>query len=255
VRFVGTLMPFYRNGAAVYGETMEYIDGVVASRSFELSDSWKLEGSAFVGGFDVRAVLPSSTGSSVIRLRAENSAGTQLWLHTPIDGVRLGAFVNNFMTTPRASIPEAQRSGRTTTTLFSLDAVRDFGFLRAEQTVFAGSSPAGKSRFDSWYALAGVTPVERVTLAVEYARANNRINLPAPVEPLSVPVSEDIGVGIAYAFTPGLVFKLEGHRQEGYSFDSSVPTVVAPTSGPPFRATLAPAAKAFYGIASLAVSF
>lgn len=255
-RFVGTLLPFYRNGSTVYGETLEYIDGVVASRTVGLGDNWKLEGAAFAGGFDVRAVLPSSTGSSVIRLRAENSAGTQVWLHTPIDGVRFGAFVNNYMQTPRAAVPEASRPSRTTTTLYSFDANREFGFLRAEYTAFNGRAASGsKSHYDGWYVLGGVRPTERFSVAVEYSAANNLVNLPAPVEPITVPVAKDIGLGAAWAVSPGLVFKLEGHRQEGYSFDSPVPTVVAPTSGPPFRATLAPAAKAFYGIASLAVSF
>src|SRR5690606_19460433 len=118
----------------------------------ELSDSWRLEGAAFAGGFDVRAVLPSSTGSNVIKLRAENSVGTQLWLHTPIDGVRLGAFVNNYMTTPRASVPEASRGSRTTTTLYSLDAVREQGFVRAEYTAFDSKNASGtRSNYNGWY--------------------------------------------------------------------------------------------------------
>ncbi len=252
VRFIGTLLPFYRVGTTVYGETLEYIDGIVASRTFELGDAWRLESAAFGGGFDIRAVLASSTGSQVIRLRAENSAGTQLWLHTPIDGVRLGAFVNNYQQTPRASLPEASRPSRTTTTLFSLDAVRSQGFARAEYTAFR---TGGNTGYEGWYALAGVKPHEQLTLAVEYSTANNRVGLPAPAEPITVPVSKDLGVGFAWAVNPGLVFKLEGHRQEGYAFDTAVPTVVPPTSGPPFRATLAPASKAFYGLASVAVSF
>jgi hypothetical protein len=255
VRFIGTLLPFYRNGTTVYGETLEYIDGVVASRTFELNDQWKLESSAFAGGFDVRAVLPGATGSSVVQLRAENSAGTQLWLHTPIEGVRFGAFVNNYQQTPRASLPEASRPSRTTTTLYSFDANREHGFVRAEYTAFDGRTAGQKTHYDGWYVLGGVKPSERLTFAVEYAASNNRVNLPAPVEPLTLPVAKDLGIGAAWAVTPALVFKLEGHRQEGYSFDSPVPTIVPPTSGPPFRATLAPASKAFYGLASVAVSF
>lgn len=252
VRFIGTLLPFYRVGSTVYGETLEYIDGAVATHTFEISDAWRLEGAAFVGGFDVRAVLPSASGGQVIKLRAENSAGTQLWLHTPIEGVRLGAFMNNYQQTPNATRPAASRSGRTTTSLFSLDVVRQQAFVRAEYTAFRTEGVTG---YEGWYTLAGVKPSERLTLAAEYSTANSRVSLPAPVEPLTVPVSKDIALGLAWAATPGLVFKLEGHRQDGYSFDTSVPTVVPPASGPPFRATLAPASRAFYGIASVAVSF
>lgn len=255
VRFIGTLLPFYRNGAAVYGETLEYLDGISASRRFELGQHWSIDGTTFAGGFDIRAVLPGETGSQVIRLRAENSGGAQVWLNTPIDGVRVGAFVNNYQTTPNRTIPEASRQKRTTTTMYSLDAVRSRGFLRAEYSAFDGEGPSGKSHFDSWYTLVGVKPLEQVTLAAEYSKANNRLNLPSPVEPIMLPISEDIGLGVAYAVTPSLVVKLEGHRQEGYAFDTSVPTIRPPTSGPPFRATLAPPSKAFYGLASIAVAF
>jgi hypothetical protein len=255
VRFVGTLLPFYRVGAPVYGETLEYIDGVVGNKSFDLGGRWNLDASVFGGGFDIRAVLPSQTGSQVIRLRAENSAGTQLWLQTPIDGVRLGAFVNNYQQTPRASLPEASRPNRSTTTLYSFDAVKEHGFLRAEYTSFDSKSAAGRSHFDGWYTLAGVKPVPRLTLAAEYSASNQRVLLPAPIEPIMLPVSKDIALGAAWAVTPALVFKLEGHRQEGYSFDVGIPSVIPPSSGPPFRATLAPAAKAFYGLASIAISF
>lgn len=254
VRFVGTLLPFYRVGSTVYGETLEYIDGAVVAKSIDINDSWSIDASAFGGGFDIRAVLPSSTGSQAIKLRAENSVGTQLWLNTPVDGVRFGAFVNNYMQTPNATVPKASRSSRTTTALYSFDAVREKGFARAEYTSFNSKNPTTKSHYDGWYVLAGVKPIEKLTLAVEYSASNNLINLPSPVEPITVPVSKDFAIGGAWAVNPGLVFKLEGHRQEGYAFDTAVPTIVPPT-GPPFRASLAPAAKAFYALASVAVSF
>jgi hypothetical protein len=256
VRFVGTLLPFYRVGAPVYGETLEYIDGVVGNKSFDLGGSWSLDASVFGGGFDIRAVLPSQTsGSQVIRLRAENSAGTQLWLQTPVDGVRLGAFVNNYQQTPRASLPAASRPNRTTTTLYSFDAVKEHGFVRAEYTAFKSKTATGRSHFDGWYTMAGVKPHAQLTLAAEYSASNQRVTLPAPIEPITLPVTKDIGLGASWAVTPALVFKLEGHRQEGYAFDTAIPSIIPPSSGPPFRASLAPAGKAFYGLASIAISF
>ncbi len=256
VRFIGTLLPFYRVGASVYGETLEYLDGAVINRAFDLGESWRIDASIFGGGFDVRAVLPTAEGSQVIKLRGEQAAGTQIWLYTPIDGVRVGAFVTNYLQTPSASLPEAMRPDRSNTTLYSFDAVREQGFLRAEYTAFDGRSPAaGKNHYDSWYVLGGVKPTEKLTLAVEYSESNTRVNLPSPIEPITVPLTKDLGIGGAWAVSPTLVFKLEGHRQEGYGFDTAVPTIVPPTSGPPFRASLAPAGKAFYGLASFAVSF
>jgi hypothetical protein len=255
VRFVGTLLPFYRVGATVYGETLENIDGVVVSKSFALGDSWGLDASAFGGGFDIKAVLSSQSGSEVVRLRAENSVGTQLWLQTPVDGVRFGAFVNNYQETPDAGRPAAQRPERGTTELYSFDAVRERGFVRAEYTSFKSRTNGRRGLYEGWYVMGGVKPTAPLTLAVEYSASNQLVNLPAPVEPLTLPASRDLAIGAAWAASPTLVFKLEGHRQEGYSFDTAVPTINPPTSGPPFRATLAPVSKAFYGIVSVAVSF
>ena len=53
VRFIGTLLPFYRTGSVVYGETLENLDGVVVSKTFNVG-AFKIESHAFGGGFDLK---------------------------------------------------------------------------------------------------------------------------------------------------------------------------------------------------------
>lgn len=96
VRYIGTLLPLFRVGNAVYGETLEYVDGAVIRKPFDLGGNWKLDATAFAGGYDLKAQLPTTTGVSVINSRLENTFGTQLWLNTPIEGVRAGVFYNNY---------------------------------------------------------------------------------------------------------------------------------------------------------------
>jgi hypothetical protein len=243
VRRIGTLLPFYRVGSDVYQETLEYIDGVVVSRRFDLGHDWAFEGNAFAGGTDLKALLPSSTGVTVIQARLENVYGGQVWLNTPIKGLRAGAFVANY---------QVPGSGPSLTTLYSLDGNFDHFFARGEYTEFSSKGP--KSDYTAWYGMGGIKLGEKVTLASQYMVANRYISFPAPIAPLTVQLSTDVSEGIVYAPSANVALKFEVHRHEGYSFDTNVPTFVPPT-GPPFVMGLAPASKANYLIASIAISF
>lgn len=253
VRFIGTLLPFYRTGSVVYGETLENLDGAVVSKTFE-AGGFKIESHVFGGGFDLKYQVPSASGNAVGNSRQESTVGAQAWVTTPIPGVKLGGFVANFASVPRLTVPKAQRPGRTTTAMYSVDATYDRGFVRGEWTTFDGKGPGSRTNFDAWYAQGGVNVTEKILFAVEYDFGNNRATLPSPIPAIDIPITKDFGAGITFKPTPGVAFKFEGHRNEGYQFDVSVPTVIAPTQ-PPLVARLAPAGKAFYGIASVAVAF
>ncbi len=242
-RRIGTLLPFYRVGSDVYQETLEYIDGVVVSRRFELGHDWSIDGNAFAGGTDLKALLPSATGVGVIQYRLENVYGGQLWVNTPIKGLRAGAFAANYQ------IPS---SGPSLTTLYSLDGNFDHFFVRGEYTEFSSKGP--KSDYTSWYGMGGIKLGDKVTLATQYMVANRYLSFPAPVQPMTVQLSTDVSEGVVYAPSANVAFKFEVHRHMGYAFDSNVPTFVPPT-GPPFVMGLAPASKANYLLASVALSF
>jgi hypothetical protein len=255
VRFIGTLLPLFRVGNAVYGETLEYIDGVVLRKPFELGGDWKLDSYVFGGGYDIKAQIPTSSGVSVINLRNENSYGGQLWLNTPIDGVRVGAFLNNYQGTPNASLPEAQRQKRTTTMMYSADAVFSKAFARGELTTFKQSEAPNFVDFTSYYVQAGITPTERFTFVSEYNAGTNVVRFSGtPIADLDLPLNKDLAFGVVFKPNAQVAFKLEGHKVEGYQFDRPVPSIIPPTA-PPFTARLAPASKAYFALASVAFSF
>lgn len=254
VRFVGTLLPLYRVGAAVYGETLEYLDGAVVAKSFDLTKGFKLETNVFGGGSDLKAIVPSASGSSVYKVRLESLVGTQVWLTTPIPGVKIGEFLASYLNTPRASLPEANRGPRTLSSLTSVNGVWSKAFARGEFQTFTSTNKGVDSRYAAYYAQAGLTPHEKITIAGEYSSTTNRINMPQPFTSFDLNLGTETAVGVTFHQSAQVAFKLEGHKAEGYTFDTPVPTVVTTTSAP-FKAYGAPRKKAYFGIASVAVSF
>lgn len=254
IRFIGTLLPFYRVGNGVYGETLEYVDGVVVRKPFELGGGWVLEATAFAGGYDIKAQVPGAVVRTV-QSRNENTYGGQIWLNTPIDGVRFGSFLNNYQGTPYSSLPEATRPKRTTTMLYSGEAVFSKAFARGELTTFKQTQSPNFLDFASYYLQAGITPTEKFTLAAEYNDGRNVVRFAGtPIPNLDLPLNQDIAIGVTYKPSANVAFKLEGHKAEGYTFDVGVPSVIPPTR-PPLVATLAPASKTYYGLMSVSFSF
>jgi hypothetical protein len=98
-RYVGTLLPFYRAPLGFYQEgtfTCETLNGLVLTRMITPASQWKLSGSVFGGGFDylqAGTVVDSSHPNPqylVTEAAVKNLLGAQLWLQTPLSGLRLG---------------------------------------------------------------------------------------------------------------------------------------------------------------------
>ncbi|MEP6764616.1 MAG: hypothetical protein ABJB66_09915, partial [Gemmatimonadaceae bacterium] len=146
VRFVGTLLPLFRE--ASYLETLENVDGIVASRSFELRN-WGIDANAMVGEFDIKFFVPSATGSVVGSFRGVNSFGTQLWLRTPMKGLRIGTFIDRFelganKENPLKSAPQLVR-------MLSADGDFTHAFARAEAQFVTAGQGAAHSDYSNWY--------------------------------------------------------------------------------------------------------
>lgn len=254
IRFIGTLLPFYRVGNSVYGETLEYIDGVVIRKPFDIGSGWSLDSYVFAGGYDLKYQIPLSSGTVVGKIRNENSIGTQLWLKTPVKGVKFGTFVQSYQGTPNVTLPKDKRPSRTITAMYSADATFDKAFARAEYATFQAKAP-GYLNFRSYYVQAGITPTEKWTIAGEYDGGNNNLSFaPAPIPNLDLPLNQDVGFGITFKPSTQVAFKFEGHQVNGYAFDSRVPSVIPPTR-PPLVMTLAPKSKSNYALLSVAFAF
>lgn len=249
VRFIGTLLPLFRE--AMYQETLENIDGVVVSRSFELGGNWGFDANVMGGEFDIKYFIPTATAAIVGSTRAENSLGTQLWLRTPLKGLRFGAFADRFDIRPVGNAP---KSAPQFMRLASVDGDFAKGFVRAEFQNLSAGAGAKKSSYTNWYAQAGVKPTEQLTLLAEYNQARSLLHFPVPLPDLDLNLQNDVAVAVNFAQSGNVKYKFELHRADGYSFDTQVPTVIPPTR-PPLVMTPAPRSKAVYGILSIAVAF
>lgn len=250
VRFIGTLLPLFRE--ATYGETLENIDGIVVSRTFDLGHNWGFDANAMGGEFDIKYVLPTATGAMVGNIRGKNSLGTQLWLNTPLKGLRFGTFVNRF-DLGKATVQQPTAQAPTLAKMLSVDG--DFSRVIARGEFFsvtAGSGPA-RTDYSSWYAQGGVKLTDKLTVLGEYNSASSLIN-PAPLPEIKLNLNKDYAAAVNYSPSANVKYKFELHRADGYSFDTAVPTLVPPTKAP-FVMTPAPRSKANYAILSVSVSF
>lgn len=246
VRFVGTLLPLFRE--ATYGETLENIDGIVASRSFELGGNWGFDANAMVGEFDVKYTLANPTGVIVGSIRSGNAAGTQLWLRTPVKGLRFGGFGMRYQSKP------FKTSTTSKIAMGSVDGDFQHFFVRGEWQKFFSGKGTTKSDYNSGYGQFGVKVTDKFTVLSEYNTTKNLLHFPNNIPDLTLNLNKDIAGAINYAPSANVKFKFEAHRADGYSFDTAVPTIIAPTSAP-FVMKAAPRSKANYGILSVAVSF
>jgi len=236
LRSVGVSLPMYRPPVVFYDEGAYYsetVDGVVASRTFAENSPWSLETHAYAGGWRSLAYDTWSAEYSVQRVRAENALGTQLWLNTPIDGVRLGAAVqrhnDRYDDGSREEIKEWHAS---------FDATRERWFLRAEGQLQDWSA---SDELYSGYVQLNVKPTERLGLTTEMQRSRDTDVQYGENLPSSFEWHRSDGIGLSYAFSPSLVFKIEHHWDRGIQVEQPA----SPLRPPRFR----------YVLASLSASF
>ncbi|HEY0971960.1 MAG TPA: hypothetical protein VGE02_13400 [Gemmatimonadales bacterium] len=247
-RFVGTLIPLYRAPVSVYDESFEALDGVLVSQSFEIAPRWRLDASAYGGGFDLdqlsREVVQLAPGQSmvvtdVMTVRNDRLYGGQLWLETPIQGVRVGGsaarFKPNDITIPTGMVIDFPWVSMWQA---SLDATTTRGSLRTE---YRDVDFGPYSRF-SYYAqgVGNLTEQLAVVAQAEFMAVDDAAT--PNVEERSQH-HRDLALGARFALSPSVVFKLEGHRAKGYLLWDEYTDLTQP------RKTTT------YGIASVSVSF
>lgn len=241
-RSIGVVLPFYRAPVIFYDEGAyfsETLDGVVASHTFAADRSWNLETHAYAGGWSLLQ-YDQETGPDyyIGRVRAENGFGGQLWLDTPIDGVRLGAAAQHYVF---HTIDETSNAFADVQQVYDLqasfDATRDRWFVRAEGL----EQHYETDHFYSSYLQGGfrLTPKLMVVSQGEYA-VERKYSIPPWPETFTW--HKSLAIGANYYFAPNLVLKAETHWDRGVQVEQ---WVADPGQPPFFR----------YLIASVSASF
>jgi hypothetical protein len=205
-RDVGTLLPFYRAPGNFYIEGIESIDGVVGSFDLPLG-RWSLETHLGYGGLGFEIPIVTPAGPALLADRVESFTTGQLWLNTPVPGVRIGA--------NGARWRGESTAGETTQGLWivSVDASLDRGFARGEYREVDFTD----FRINTYYAQAGL---RFGPFSLNGQADFSDVQIPvSPIGPLQFQAARDLALGVNFVHTPNLVYKLEAHRSRGSNFD------------------------------------
>ena len=239
LRNVGVVLPMYRAPIIFYDEGAyfsETLDGAVLKHGFREGKPWSIDASLYFGGWSLLAYDQSGDEFEIGRVRADNAYGTQLWLNTPIQGVRVGTSAQAYKwkgideqgaIAARQDVWEVQAS---------LDATFSRAFVRAE-------SMLQNYETDDYYANyvqlgAGVTPKLWLVALGEYAYERNYDFPPYPTE---FDWHKAFGAAVNYRVSPQFVLKAEHHWNRGIQVEE--PT--SPETAPRFRYFMLSASASF----------
>jgi len=197
---VGTLLPFYRPPSQFYGEaafSTETVDGALISHVLRIGE-WELRTDLYGGEWDFDYIIDGV----ISPVRSKSALGTQLWLQTPIEGLRVG--VGGYRSTD-LGVPILPPGAKETRTewLASIDADFDHFVVQAEYL----ASDAKSDYFVDYYLLGGIKLFQKIRIngMVEIA------NLDLPGFKDNIKLQKDYAVGVNYAFRPNVIVKVEQH--------------------------------------------
>ena len=226
----GATFPFYRPPDEFYVRqyTSKTLEGALGSLSLDGPAKWSFDIDGYFGQWKVEQW---SNGAG--RADARDAYGAQLWANTPIEGVRIGggAYRCTVEPAPNRAVDYLMAHA-------SIDADLDRWRFAAE---YLSGNLDYYGRYRAYYAQAGVNLTDRTSVHLRGATARMRTSTYGRTS--SARISDDIGLAVNYALQPGLLFKLEGHTNEGL-LREDIPRSL---SGTP--------AKTRYFIASVVASF
>jgi len=223
-RDVGTLLPFFRPSFNFYREgsfVSETVDGVVFHHRFGSSSEWSLDADAYYGEWDLLE-SGSATNAALFEAEVSNAFGLQLWLNTPVDGLRFGLGGQSYDVSESSgfNIEEATWDSW----YLSFDGSFEKFVARGEYKwlefpVDNNASPGGEATTDNYYFQLGWLPVEKLGFYLQQEFGGVEQTSLIFLNPLDFNQREDLGFAINYSFLPGVVAKAEYHEQ---SFDLAV---------------------------------
>ncbi len=244
IRYVGTLLPFYRAPFDMYQEgsyTSETIDGAVVSHTFLPNSPWHVETQAYAGTFHYvtfSSIPDSITGVLAYiggRAQAQDVLGGQIWLSTPLDGLRVGGGGMRFTAIGNPFDPPTLKTPETTWQV-SLDGTFDRFQVRSEYGVLK----SGGFTQPRYYVQAGARVWGPITVNGQLEYENKKDTEASNLEDIAF--DRDHAIGVNYAVLSNIVVKLEGHFTKGYNYEMPISS-----HGPPIDGR--------YAIASVSVAF
>jgi hypothetical protein len=215
VRDAGTVLPFYRPSTAVYGESFfssETVDGIVLHHRFKPFGAWGLTADIHYGDWEFTAV--DQVGYFISDVR--NSVGVELWLETPLPGLRIGTGAMRYET-PEARQPGAEYDHRTN---YHVSVAGEFSRFVANAEFTKSSFPLG--HFWGGYVHLGFALTNKIVINGQYGLADLEVS-----DLFHVDLIDNTTLGVNYRFRPDLVLKAEHHWDEGFTAEAPLPNLFA----------------------------
>ena len=240
-RYVGTQLPFYRAPYAMYHEgiyTSETVDGVSVMQPLFASSAWAMEANGYAGSFSyldfiTTRVSPTAYAYVGQRERASSTLGGQLWLSTPIDGLRFGGGGTRY-TVQNAFFQPGK---------FSFDgwnAAVDGKFERfLARSEYRRLMAHKLMDYRGWYTQAGVALTQKLSVNGQAERANYIVSaIPAVTAGYKTSLVRDDAAGLSYGFTPSLMLKVEAHKRKDHNIESVLSATAPSLEGKYFISSL-----------------
>lgn len=235
IRYAGNLQPFYRAPLSMYWEgtyTSETVDGAMISRQVRTGKPWELTADLFGGSntfleFGTIQTAPTAPPSYVgAPIQAKNVLGTQLWLATPVEGLRLG--LSGRRHTDFGGIYSRVVGVPAKEWTASVDGNFEKWLTRAEM----GERSTLGVVVASQYAQLGFRPIELFSVNAQSEFMDYRIpaGLGAPGA-RTVNFVRDNAASLNLFLNSTTVFKLEAHTTKGLNVEQVVNLFGAPMKG------------------------
>ena len=220
IRDVGTLLPFFRPSFNFYREGglfSETVDGLGVHHTFFGSRAWSLDTDVYAGEFDVTEQT-QGIGAGVREVGAEDAVGAQIWLNSPIVGLRFGLGGLRWDVGPESGLNPIETTWESW--YASVDGSFDRWVVRAEYrnlelpvdvgTVFTD----GRAELDFYYWQIGwhATPELSFFFQSEYADFT-QFHDSLVGGKFSYNNRRDEGIAVNYRIRPTVVAKAEVHKQ------------------------------------------
>jgi hypothetical protein len=224
IRDVGTLLEFYRPPVGIYFEgafSSEAVDGLVLSKEFFADSPWSLGVDLYAGSWD----RPEFLVPNIYEGEARQARGAQLWLGTPLEGLRFGFAFQRFNQHEGAVFFRNPDSSRFDVYLLSADLDLERLVLRAEsQLIETTFSFVPAADIAAHYGLAGwrFTPEFEAYAMFETSKSRFSFGPGIPSSEFG-PQYEDKAISMVYRFHPKALVRVEAHHYETTTADVPVP--------------------------------
>jgi hypothetical protein len=196
-----TASPFFRPPNEFYERrySSKALEGVLGSAALDGPGGWTFDVDGYFGQWQVDYGRTEQAD-------ARNAWGGQVWANTPLPGVRIGGGAYRCEVEPPAGVAADY-------VMLHASVEADLDRWRLASEYLSGNLD-DRARYRAWYAQAGFQVSRRVSVHARGAVA--RITLPVNGHTRGATLSEDFGLAVNYAPHPAIVFKVEGHTNDGF---------------------------------------